>query len=148
LIRVKASTLFPAHNFTLLFLHCLLCHAFALLRSAEVRPITRLVTCFARSEESLGLGKFPANDDEIEERELGCFLVACSEIASMSDERRRDAVLSWLRDGGRAVVDKLVDAMREQDTSTRPAVPASKYFTRLPQGLRHVQDGPGNGREF
>ena len=55
-----------------------------------------------------GLGRFPSNDDEIEDRVLACMLVAWGELAAMQDGHRRDEVAGSLGAMGQRVVAKAV----------------------------------------
>ena len=62
-----------------------------------------------------GLGKLPANDDEIEDRVLACVLVAWGELAAMQDAKRRDDIVSSLGDLGKRAVGKLIAVSSELD---------------------------------
>jgi hypothetical protein len=60
-----------------------------------------------------GLGKYPVNDDEIEDRVLACILVALGELAAMEDAARRDEIIASMGPLGRRVVNKLLVVSRE-----------------------------------
>src|SRR5579871_4423860 len=62
-----------------------------------------------------GLGKLPANDDEVEDRVLACVLVAWEELAAMEDAARREDIVGSLGPLGRRVVDRLLALGRETD---------------------------------
>ena len=57
-----------------------------------------------------GLGRLPANDNEIEERVVACLMVAWGELAVMRDAKRREEVLSSVEALGRGIVARLMAA--------------------------------------
>jgi hypothetical protein len=62
----------------------------------------------------------PTDDKALEDRALACFVVACGELASLSNTAQRDIVVEQLTVVARKLVNTTL-AVREQDITQSPA---------------------------
>jgi hypothetical protein len=84
----------------------------------------------------------PTDDKALEDRALACFVVACGELALMSNSVQRDAVVDQLTAVARKLVNSTLAALGPQAAPAAPAPVASAPVAPVP-AQEQGQDRPG-----